>query len=66
MKEIKIYIFDWCGTLSNDLLNVYRAAMAVFRELGLKRLSWKNLDKNLKPHTWTFIGSLQRQYQNAG
>lgn len=48
MKGIKIYIFDWCGTLSNDLLNVYRAAMAVFRELGLKRLSWEEFRQEFK------------------
>ena len=48
MKEIKNLVLDWCGTLSNDLLYVYRAAMAVFGKLGLKRLSWEEFRQKFK------------------
>lgn len=37
MKGIKNLIFDWCGTLSDDLVNVFTASMNVFGKLGLKR-----------------------------
>lgn len=36
---IKNIIFDWSGTLSNDLPCVYGATMNVFKKLGLKTLS---------------------------
>ncbi|MDD5192054.1 MAG: HAD family hydrolase [Candidatus Nanoarchaeia archaeon] len=36
---IKNIIFDWSGTLSNDLTPVYTATMNVFKKLGLRILS---------------------------
>ncbi|MEI6058295.1 MAG: HAD family hydrolase, partial [archaeon] len=36
---IKNIIFDWSGTLSNDLTPVYTATMNVFKKLGLEILS---------------------------
>jgi HAD superfamily hydrolase (TIGR01509 family) len=36
---IKNIIFDWSGTLSNDLVPVYTAVRRVFEILGMKRLT---------------------------
>lgn len=36
---IKNVIFDWSGTLSDDIAQVYGATMAVFEKLGAKRIS---------------------------
>jgi phosphoglycolate phosphatase len=36
---IKNIIFDWSGTLSNDLIPVYNATMITFEKLGAKRIS---------------------------
>ncbi len=36
---IKNIIFDWSGTLSDDLIPVYTATMRVFKKLGLKILT---------------------------
>lgn len=37
---IKNIIFDWSGTLSNDILLVYEAVMIVFGRFGKKRISF--------------------------
>lgn len=42
---IRNIIFDWSGTLSNDLIPVYTATMNVFRKLGLKTLSLEEYKK---------------------
>ena len=42
---IKNIIFDWSGTLSNDIIQVYTSAMNVFRKLGLKVLSLEEYKK---------------------
>lgn len=42
---IKNIIFDWSGTLSDDLTPVYIADMNVFRKLGLGVLSFKEFKK---------------------
>ena len=39
MKPINNIIFDWSGTLSNDLPMVYEAVMRVFEHFGVKRIS---------------------------
>jgi len=36
---IKNVIFDWSGTLSDDLIPVYTATMNLFRKLNLNILS---------------------------
>jgi phosphoglycolate phosphatase len=36
---IKNIIFDWSGTLSNDIIPVYKATMTVFDRFGVKRIS---------------------------
>ncbi|MBI1970579.1 HAD family hydrolase [Candidatus Woesearchaeota archaeon] len=35
---IRNIIFDWSGTISNDILPVYLAAMAIFRNFGLAEI----------------------------
>ena len=42
---IRNIIFDWSGTLSNDLIPVYTAIMSVFRKLGLRTLSLEEYKK---------------------
>jgi len=42
---IKNVIFDWSGTLSNDIIPVYTATMKVFETLGLKALSLEEYKK---------------------
>jgi len=37
---IRNIIFDWSGTLSDDFFKVYQATMLVFKELGLKKISF--------------------------
>jgi len=39
IMTIKNIIFDWSGTLSNDLTSVYNASMFVFKKLGKKPIS---------------------------
>ena len=36
---IKNIIFDWSGTLSDDLVSVYTAVMEIFKKLGLEGLT---------------------------
>ena len=36
---IKNLVFDWSGTLSNDMLLVYETVMKVFEHFGVKRIS---------------------------
>lgn len=43
--KIKNIIFDWSGTLSDDLTPVYKAAMNVFKILGIKVLSLEEYKK---------------------
>lgn len=38
--KIKNLIFDWSGVIADDLEVVYRAAMAIFSELGLNPISF--------------------------
>ena len=42
---IKNIIFDWSGTLSNDLVPVYNATMKVFEKIGLDTLTLKEFKK---------------------
>jgi len=35
---IKNIIFDWSGTLSDDLIPVYTATMNIFKKIGLKKI----------------------------
>jgi len=48
VKEIQNWIFDWCGTLSDDLLNVFIASMNVFGKLGLERLSLEEFKREFR------------------
>lgn len=36
---VKNVIFDWSGTLSDDIMQVYGATMAVFEKMGARRIS---------------------------
>ncbi|MBD3310388.1 HAD hydrolase-like protein [Candidatus Woesearchaeota archaeon] len=38
-KMIRNMIFDWSGTLSDDIMAVYRSVMGVFRRFGLESIS---------------------------
>ena len=42
---IKNVIFDWSGTLSDDITPVYIATMGVFRELGLSSLTFEEFKR---------------------
>ena len=42
---IKNIIFDWSGTLSDDLVSVYTAVMGIFKKLGLKVLTLEEFKK---------------------
>ncbi len=37
---IKNIIFDWSGTLSDDLINTFKAVMIVFNKLGIPKISF--------------------------
>jgi len=43
---IKNIIFDWSGTLSNDLVPVYKSLMEVFKELGIKKMTLNEFQDN--------------------
>ena len=38
---IKNIIFDWSGTLSEDIIPTYKAVMIVFEKIGLKKISFE-------------------------
>lgn len=42
---IKNVIFDWSGTLSDDLVSVYTAVMEIFKKLGLEVLTLEEFKK---------------------
>ena len=42
---IKNIIFDWSGTLSDDLIPVYNVTMKVFKKVGLKSITLKKFKK---------------------
>ncbi len=42
---IKNIIFDWSGTLSDDLVSVYTAVMEIFKKLGLEVLTLEEFKK---------------------
>ncbi len=44
---IKNVIFDWSGTLSDDIVPAYAATMGVFRKLGLKTLTFEEYKKEV-------------------
>jgi len=44
---IKNVIFDWSGTLSNDLRPVYEAAMYVFRDCGVREISFEEFRREI-------------------
>ncbi len=58
---IRNIIFDWSGTLSNDLIPVYTATMNVFRKLGLKTLS---LEEYKKEFTLPYIHFYHKHKKN--
>jgi phosphoglycolate phosphatase len=50
-KMIENIIFDWSGTLVNNLESVYEATMMVFKKLGGKRISLDEYKKeNVSPY----------------
>ncbi len=42
---IKNILFDWSGTLMDDLTTIYKATMYVFEKLGVKPMSFKEYRK---------------------
>jgi len=43
---IKNIIFDWSGTLSDDIIPVYMSAMVIFKKLGIKKITLKEFRKS--------------------
>jgi phosphoglycolate phosphatase len=44
---IKNIIFDWSGVLSDDFNTVYETVMGIFKEAGVKKMSKKDLRREL-------------------
>ncbi len=59
--RIDNFVFDYCGTISNDLLQVYAASMFVFRMLGLRKLSLEEFQRTFRVPYMTFY----RQFTDA-
>lgn len=53
--DVKVVIFDWSGTISNDILPCYNAGMKVRREFGLPDMDLKEWKRNLAPTAVDFF-----------
>ncbi len=59
---IKNVIFDWSGTLSDDLVSVYTAVMEIFKKLGLEVLT---LEEFKKEFTLPYMGFYRKFKKDA-
>lgn len=53
--NVKVVIFDWSGTISNDILPCYNAGMKVRREFGLPHMELEEWKRNLAPTAVDFF-----------
>lgn len=53
--NIKVVIFDWSGTISDDILPCYNAGMRVRREFGLPNMNLEEWKRNLAPTAVDFF-----------
>tara|TARA_Y100000310_G_scaffold342738_1_gene447167 strand:+ start:588 stop:1196 length:609 start_codon:yes stop_codon:yes gene_type:complete len=65
---IKNIIFDWSGTLSDDLLSCHRICMSVFENCGVNSISLDEFkDEFILPYMefyWKYIPDLKKEVQD--
>jgi len=65
---IKNVIFDWSGTLCNDLLEIYKACMIVFEKFGVEKISLEEYKREVElPYMnfyWKYIPGLDKDEQD--